>query len=71
MSHDGIDSADAPARAKVELTVPQAATAAAVAGGAHLVLVVGPAGTGETTALRPAVEKLPPERAASNTLAIR
>ncbi len=58
MSHDSIDSPDAPARATVELTVPQAETAAAVAGDAHLVLVVGPAGTGKTTALQPAVAQL-------------
>jgi hypothetical protein len=40
------------------LSVAQAQTAAAVAGDAHLVLVVGPAGAGKTTALRPAVEQL-------------
>ena len=58
MSHIPVDSADAPKRAAVELNVPQAETAAAVAGDAHLILVVGPAGTGKTTALRPAVEQL-------------
>ena len=58
MTHDPLDSADAPARSRIELSVPQAETAAAVAGDAHLVLVVGPAGTGKTTALRPAVEQL-------------
>ncbi len=52
------DSAEAPRRAEVELTVAQAETAAAVAGDAHLVLVVGPAGTGKTTALKPAVDQL-------------
>ncbi len=52
------DSADAPRRAEVELTVAQAETAAAVAGDSHLVLVVGPAGTGKTTALKPAVDQL-------------
>ena len=36
----------------------QAETAAAVAGDADLVLVVGPAGTGKTTAITPAVEQL-------------
>ncbi|GEM_PF-724572 len=51
----GTDSAEAPARSTVELTGPQAETAAAVAGDADLVLVVGPAGTGKTTALTPAV----------------
>ncbi len=52
------DSTEAPRRAEVELTVAQAETAAAVAGDAHLVLVVGPAGTGKTTALKPAVDQL-------------
>lgn len=51
-------SIEAPQRAEVELTVAQAETAAAVAGDAHLVLVVGPAGTGKTTGLEPAVEQL-------------
>lgn len=58
MTRDGIDSADAIDRARVELTGPQAETAAAIAGDADLVLVVGPAGTGKTTALAPAVEQL-------------
>jgi len=40
------------------LTGPQAEIAAAVAGDADLVLVVGPAGTGKTTALTPAVAQL-------------
>jgi conjugative relaxase-like TrwC/TraI family protein len=40
------------------LTGPQRVAASAVAGGAELVLVVGPAGTGKTTALAPAVEQL-------------
>jgi conjugative relaxase-like TrwC/TraI family protein len=40
------------------LTDPQRMAASAVAGGAELVLVVGPAGTGKTTALAPAVEQL-------------
>ncbi len=52
------DSTEAPRRAEVELTAAQAETAAAVAGDAHLVLVVGPAGTGKTTALKPAVDQL-------------
>jgi hypothetical protein len=39
-------------------TDPQRTAASAVAGGAELVLVVGPAGTGKTTALAPAVEQL-------------
>ena len=58
LTRDGTDSADAVARSRVELTGPQAETAAAVAGDADLVLVVGPAGTGKTTALAPAVEQL-------------
>ncbi len=52
------DSADAARRAEFDLTVAQAQTAAAVAGDSHLVLVVGPAGTGKTTALKPAVDQL-------------
>jgi conjugative relaxase-like TrwC/TraI family protein len=40
------------------LTDPQRVAASAVAGGAELVLVVGPAGAGKTTALAPAVEQL-------------
>ncbi len=43
---------------RVALTGPQAETAAAVAGHGDLVLVVGPAGTGKTTALTPAVARL-------------
>ncbi|MDG2025938.1 MAG: MobF family relaxase [Acidimicrobiales bacterium] len=58
MARDGVDSANAIRCARVELTGPQAETAAAVAGDADLVLVVGPAGTGKTTALSPAVEQL-------------
>ncbi len=58
MTRDGIDSAKAVERSRIDLTGPQAATAAAVAGDADLVLVVGPAGTGKTTALAPAAEQL-------------
>ncbi len=58
MAHDPVDSTHAAARSGVVLTGPQAHTAAAVAGDAHLVLVVGPAGTGKTTALAPAVAQL-------------
>ena len=39
-------------------TVAQRDAAAAIAGTAQVVLVVGPAGTGKTTAMRPAVEQL-------------
>lgn len=58
MSHEPIDSAFAPERSVVPLSHPQAEAAAAVAGDAHLTLVVGPAGTGKTTALTPAVDQL-------------
>jgi conjugative relaxase-like TrwC/TraI family protein len=50
--HDGL------AVETTHLTDPQRVAASAVAGGAELVLVVGPAGTGKTTALAPAVEQL-------------
>ncbi len=42
----------------VELTGPQRELASAVAGDRQLVLAVGPAGAGKTTALAPAVERL-------------
>ena len=42
----------------LRLSGPQVEVAAAVAGDRELVLVVGPAGTGKTTALAPAVESL-------------
>jgi len=58
MAHDPTESPEAVRRSPVELTGPQAETAAAVAGDADLVLVVGPAGTGKTTALAPAVAQL-------------
>jgi len=58
MAHDPTESPEAVRRSEVELTGPQAETAAAVAGDADLVLVVGPAGTGKTTALTPAVAQL-------------
>ena len=52
--HDGPDEPAAAERSAIDLTLPQADAACAVAGHADLVLVVGPAGTGKTTALRPA-----------------
>ncbi len=58
MALDPTESPEAVRRSQVELTGPQAETAAAVAGDADLVLVVGPAGTGKTTALAPAVAQL-------------
>ena len=58
MSYQPTDSAHAPERSVVALTHLQAEAAAAVGGDAHLTLIVGPAGTGKTTALSPAVEQL-------------
>jgi conjugative relaxase-like TrwC/TraI family protein len=49
---------DRPVPAAGALTLPQRRAAAAVAGDRDLVLIVGPAGTGKTTALAPAVEQL-------------
>lgn len=46
------------------MTRPQAEAAAAVAGDRRLVLIVGPAGTGKTTALEPAVRHLQMNRRA-------
>ena len=54
LAYDGRD-ADLVA---AHLSPAQQAAAAAVAGNDDLVLMVGPAGTGKTTALRPAVERL-------------
>lgn len=45
-------------RSDVDLNLAQADAAARVAGDEQLVLIVGPAGTGKTTALRPAVAQL-------------
>ncbi len=59
--YDQIDSAAAPERSLVPLTKPQRQAAAAIAGDAHLTLIVGPAGTGKTTAIRPAIEQLQSE----------
>lgn len=55
---DQIDAAAAPQRSLVPLTQPQRQAAAAIGGDAHLTLIVGPAGTGKTTAIKPAVEHL-------------
>jgi flagellar biosynthesis GTPase FlhF len=55
---DGVDEPAVLEYATVELSVGQAQCAAAVAGTKELVLVVGPAGTGKTTALAPAVAYL-------------
>ena len=45
-------------RSDLDLNIAQAEAAACVAGDAQLVLIIGPAGTGKTTALRPAVAQL-------------
>jgi conjugative relaxase-like TrwC/TraI family protein len=54
----GVDNPAAMNQADLDLNIAQAAAAAAVAGTDDLVLVVGPAGTGKTTALAPAVAQL-------------
>ena len=55
LTNDSSDDPGAPARSSKDLDVAQTAAACAVAGDADIVLVVGPAGTGKTTALAPAV----------------
>ena len=62
IDHDGPDEPAAVERSDVDLTVPQADAACAVAGHADLVLVVGPAGTGKTTALAPGRRTTPSRR---------
>jgi conjugative relaxase-like TrwC/TraI family protein len=52
------EAPEAVARSRMPLNVAQAEAAAAVAGHADLVLVVGPAGAGKTMSLTPAVENL-------------
>ncbi|HUP69995.1 MAG TPA: MobF family relaxase [Acidimicrobiales bacterium] len=54
----GVDAVSAARRTTLDLSGPQREVAAAVAGTRELVLVVGPAGTGKTTALAPAVAQL-------------
>ncbi len=61
-SFPGNDNATVHAEANARLTAAQAEVAAAVAGTGDLVLVVGPAGTGKTTALRPAIRSLAHEQ---------
>ncbi len=56
--HEGPDEPAAAGRSTVELNVAQREAACAVAGHADLVLVVGPAGTGKTTALSSVVAQL-------------
>jgi len=58
LTYDGMDEPDAVSRSGLDLNPAQAQGAAAVAGSADVVLVVGPAGTGKTTALAPAVAQL-------------
>lgn len=58
LAYDGTDEPAAASRSVIAMNVAQAAAASAVAGCDDLVLVVGPAGTGKTTALAPAVEQL-------------
>jgi len=58
----GTPNTQASSRSDVELSGPQAQAAAAVAGDADLVMIVGPAGTGKTTALSPAVAQLQADR---------
>jgi conjugative relaxase-like TrwC/TraI family protein len=53
-----VGGADRAVENAAELDPPQRELAAAVAGDRALVLAVGPAGTGKTTALRPAVDQL-------------
>ena len=58
LARDSIDAFGAAHRSVKELDVAQAAVACAVAGDADIVMVVGPAGTGKTTALAPAVAQI-------------
>ncbi len=58
LAHPGHPELATRHQSPIRLTVAQAEVAVAVAGTADLVLVVGPAGTGKTTALAPAVEQL-------------
>ena len=55
LTHDSTDNPDVVVHSSKDLDVAQVAVAGAVAGEADIVLVVGPAGTGKTTALAPAV----------------
>ncbi len=58
LRHDGFDNPNAPSQSALSLNPAQASAAAAVAGTDDVVFVVGPAGTGKTVALAPAVEQL-------------
>ena len=58
LTHDSTDNLNVVVHRSKELDVAQTAAAGAVAGDADIVLVVGPAGTGKTTALAPAVAQI-------------
>ncbi len=58
LDRGGTDEVVEAVTGAVELTGPQRELASAVAGDRQLVLAVGPAGAGKTTALAPAVERL-------------
>ncbi len=61
LARDSTDNPDSVIGGSKELDVAQAAAAGAVAGDADIVLIVGPAGTGKTTALAPAVAQIQAE----------
>jgi len=58
LTRDSRENPDSVIGSSKELDVAQTAAAGAVAGDADIVLVVGPAGTGKTTALAPAVAQI-------------
>ncbi len=62
LDYPGADNAEVHTETAARLTPAQADVAAAVAGTSDLVLVVGPAGTGKTSALVPAVRELAIDR---------
>ena len=58
---DGLDNPEALNQSTRPMDAAQARAACAVAGHADIVFIVGPAGTGKTTALKPAVAQLQAE----------
>ena len=62
LDYPGVDNAEVHSETVARLTPAQADVASAVAGTSDLVLVVGPAGTGKTSALVPAVRELAIDR---------
>jgi conjugative relaxase-like TrwC/TraI family protein len=58
---DGLDNPEAASRSSRRLDSAQTRAACAVAGHADIVFIIGPAGTGKTTALAPAVAQLQKE----------